>query len=242
MLSNLGIISVDIIWHSLGAFGPAISAILIVYSIKGKDGLEELKERCFKWDVHWSWIILCFFGPFALFAIAVLINFFITNTWFDLLGYMASNGFYEFYGLGFLIWLWINALSYGIFEEIGWRGFALPKLQERHTALTATLILSIFWALWHIPAFFYKLPLTIVPFWFMGLIIGAIIMTFIFNSTKGSVLMVMLFHVINNIVMVLDVNVIATIMSIMLTGIAILIIIKWGKGLSTNEMYVSNME
>jgi len=77
----------------------------------------------------------------------------------------------------------------------------LPRLQKARSALSATFILSVFWALWHLPFFFYKFEfqgaVTIVGF-FMGMFAGALWLTFLYNSTGGSILMVALWHVIWN--------------------------------------------
>jgi len=88
--------------------------------------------------------------------------------------------------------LWL--LTFGIGEETGWRGFALPRLQRDRSALSATLILSILWALWHLPQFFYLFEPTIAIGWLLGLICGAVLLTWLFNSTGGSILIVAIWH------------------------------------------------
>jgi membrane protease YdiL (CAAX protease family) len=96
----------------------------------------------------------------------------------------------------FILWL----LTFGLGEELGWRGYALPRLQKRRSALTATLILGVAWAFWHLPAFFYKdtyvamglmagLPLLLI-----SILAASIVFTWLYNSTPGSLLMVILFH------------------------------------------------
>ncbi|MEQ8756663.1 MAG: CPBP family intramembrane glutamic endopeptidase [Coleofasciculus sp. G1-WW12-02] len=81
-------------------------------------------------------------------------------------------------------------------EEIGWRGFALPRLQKRHNALTATLIVGMLWGLWHLPLIFLVgQSMSEFPFlWFIIIVTNAFIYTWIYNSTKGSILLVALFH------------------------------------------------
>jgi membrane protease YdiL (CAAX protease family) len=94
-------------------------------------------------------------------------------------------------GIG-TMFLWIA--TFGLGEEAGWRGFALPRLQQGRSALSATLILWVLWALWHTPLFFYMYPLGILPGFLIGLLSGAITFTWIYNSTDGSVLMTILWH------------------------------------------------
>jgi uncharacterized protein len=83
-------------------------------------------------------------------------------------------------------------------EELGWRGFALPRLQQRYGPVLGTIILGTLHGLWHLPAFFTKL---LGPFSFSayaGFLVAAILGTFaytwIFNHTKGSVLLATLTH------------------------------------------------
>ena len=99
-------------------------------------------------------------------------------------------------GIGALI-LWLATFGFG--EEIGWRGYALPRLQRDHSALSATLILGVMWVVWHVPAFFYldtyvSLGLAAFPLFALGVLTGAIVLTWIYNTTGGSVLMVAVWH------------------------------------------------
>jgi membrane protease YdiL (CAAX protease family) len=74
-------------------------------------------------------------------------------------------------------------------------------LQKQYDALIATLIVGVFWGLWHLPLFFWAdHPLSIYPLSsFIGFVAGAFIYTWLYNSTKGSILLVALFHVAENI-------------------------------------------
>lgn len=75
----------------------------------------------------------------------------------------------------------------------------MPRLQKGRSALSATVTLTAFWALWHLPMFFYKenfmsmgIPMAIM--WLVGMLCGAIVFTWLYNSTNGSILMVALWH------------------------------------------------
>ena len=86
-------------------------------------------------------------------------------------------------------------------EEVGWRGYALPRLQARYHALVSSVILGALWALWHLPQFFNPATLySDLPFalFLAYLIPFAVLITWIFNSTGGSVLMAMLVHAVMN--------------------------------------------
>jgi membrane protease YdiL (CAAX protease family) len=90
-------------------------------------------------------------------------------------------------------------------EEFGWRGYALPRLQAKFNAFISSLILGFVWAVWHIPQFlipgngmFYKTPIwTFVP----TVVAGAILFTWIYNNTHGSLLAMLLVHTTLNLSM-----------------------------------------
>lgn len=92
--------------------------------------------------------------------------------------------------LGFLILL-VNPLAGPLGEEPGWRGFALPLLQSKWSALVASLVLSVFWAGWHVPLILsgltpWPLLLQVIPL--------AILFTWVYNGTSGSLFMAVVFH------------------------------------------------
>lgn len=104
--------------------------------------------------------------------------------------------------LGLLLPLLIIVLG----EEYGWRGFALPRLQGRYTALVATLIVGAVWWIWHYPPSLIGtgVPLD-TPFWLFGIYVIAlsVLITSVFNASRGSVGLAMLFHLASNAVFVL---------------------------------------
>jgi uncharacterized protein len=86
-----------------------------------------------------------------------------------------------------------------LFEEGGWRGFALPRLQRLHGPLVGTLILGILWAGWHLPLFWITVwgtPPTIVNMvlYFPSVVFMTVVFTWVFNNTKGSILLAILLH------------------------------------------------
>jgi membrane protease YdiL (CAAX protease family) len=88
---------------------------------------------------------------------------------------LGSVNYFPFLGRWALL-LWI--FPFGLGEEIGWRGFALPQLQKGRSTLSATLILAGLWALWHFPQFFYVFDPRMAIGWLIGLCAGAVIPTF----------------------------------------------------------------
>jgi membrane protease YdiL (CAAX protease family) len=91
----------------------------------------------------------------------------------------------------FLLW---GTLTNG--EEIGWRGYALPRLQAAHGALVASLVIGVVSAFWHVPKFLTAGSAQDYPPWLflVDSVAKAVLLTWVFNSTRGSLLMVTLFH------------------------------------------------
>jgi len=91
-------------------------------------------------------------------------------------------------------------------EELGWRGYALDRLQEKRSALEASLILGSAWALWHLPLFFmkttyqYQMGLGSLSFYLysVNMILDSVLYTWIYNNTGRSILSAILFHFMTN--------------------------------------------
>ena len=186
--------------YYLGSFGPMISALIMTALTTGADGVRKLLARLFKWRVDLRYYAFAVLAPVGLFAIAVVLNRILAGAWPDLklLGeadYMPSLGI-----PGVLI-LWF--LTYGLGEETGWRGYALPHLQRTRPAANAALILGIFWGCWHIPAFFFRdtyMEMGIIgfPVLLVSIVFASLVFAWLYNSTAGSLLLVILFHVFFN--------------------------------------------
>jgi len=182
--------------HYLGSFGPMIAAFIVKYISDGWMGVKDLLKRIVQWKVKWVWYIVVLIIPVLLVLAAGYIDEFINKQSFTMNGFSTNDEFPEF---GVLSYFLFNLFTFGIGEETGWRGYALPELQKRFSTLTATLILAVGWACWHIPAFIYR-PLYsqmdvagIIGF-FLSMLMGAIVLTWLYNSTKGSLLIVAIFH------------------------------------------------
>ncbi|HEU4908871.1 MAG TPA: CPBP family intramembrane glutamic endopeptidase, partial [Propionibacteriaceae bacterium] len=87
-------------------------------------------------------------------------------------------------------------------EELGWRGFALPHLQDGHSALTATLILGPLWGFWHLPLWLTgsaSNPLALFPIFVISVVAVSVLLTWLYNGTEGSLLLVVLLHATANL-------------------------------------------
>ena len=177
--------------HYLTAFGPAGAALLVKRLTREPTTGRKSPRR--KSVIAW-WIV-GFTSPLILFAIATSATRIIGQavpTWSSLgqINYLPD--------LGLAAWgLWF--LTSGCGEEFGWRGFALPRLQRTHSAMTSSLLLAIGWAGWHLPALLYlpsyaAIGLRILPGFFVGILAGAIVLTWLYNRSGGSVIAAVLWH------------------------------------------------
>jgi membrane protease YdiL (CAAX protease family) len=184
-------------WHSLGALGPVAAAVLVTAAIAGRSGLVEFWSRLARWRVGPVWWLLAV-SPLVLCAAAYLAMR-IAGARLESFGALKS----AFANPMWVGGMFLASLVYGIGEEPGWRGFALPRLQHDRSALGATVILSLGWGLWHVPYFFYRYHLhsaTEYVGFYLGLFAGAVWLTFLYNSTGGSTLLVVVWHTVWNAV------------------------------------------
>jgi len=92
-----------------------------------------------------------------------------------------------------------NLVFYGFGEEIGWRGFALPTLARRHSALSAAIIVSVIWAAWHLPLFgitatYRAMPAIGLLGFFFSMLTASLLLTWLYLRSRGSILVVAVFH------------------------------------------------
>jgi membrane protease YdiL (CAAX protease family) len=172
---------------------PGLAAILVTAALGGRAGVRALLRRLVIWRVNPAWYAAPIAGSAAL--------------WFGGLALASRFGghgvdlptFSPGLLIGALVFL---ALFFAInSEELAWRGFALPRMQARHSALGASVVLGVIEGLFHLPLFCKPgsdQAATGLPLFLLGSIAGAILFTWLFNNTRGSVLLAMLFHTFAN--------------------------------------------
>lgn len=195
-LSNAGVLPFQVpfaVYIFLG-WGFIFASLIMTGLTLGKEGVINLLKRYLLWRVNGKWYVVAFFLIPALNYLAVLLNAAFTQTPIDYSSALAYDIFGPSANLLLLIvpFFLFDAIANG--EEMGWRGYVLPRLQAKHSALIASLILAILWAFWHVPKFVTHWN-TITFFWFIvDEIAKAILMTWMYNNTRGSLLLVTLFH------------------------------------------------
>jgi len=189
----------------LGAFGPSTAALITTGIYDGKAGFRSLLQRLVTWRVGLQWYLLVLFGPallsLAKTALALLLG--------SPLPDFARPPFVYLYPLPselpmvnpllFLPFVFAQQTLIGssMGEEIGWRGCALPRLQAHRNALQAGILLGIAWGAWHLPLWLtkgYPLAEESLVWTFLGLVADSVLFTWVYNNTKGSLLLALLFH------------------------------------------------
>ena len=204
--STAGIIPVAVPrgFQFMGDFGPLLAALLLTRLLEGRAGIKKLCLRVVQWRVAAVWYLIALSGTLALFSLAAIIGAFV-------FGAPAPNlilfGHWEELPGLHPIATWIFLIfTIGLGEEVGWRGFMLPKLQTVVSALTASVLVGMAWTFWHLPNFvfdpqFASWGLSFRLGFGFFLICSAIIYTWLYNSTRGSLLIPILFHGTNDFIM-----------------------------------------
>jgi membrane protease YdiL (CAAX protease family) len=227
-------------WHALGALGPTLAA-LVVLRFLSEESRKQFRDNFQVKSLFRPLPLVLTLSPLILLAGALVLDYLISGEWFRLGAFLSAKGIEGASGMAVYL---LPMVAYGVFEEIGWRGFALPGLQRRFRAMPATLILGLLWAGWHFPMFFYRFDYdlaTTIGF-VVGLLFGAFLLTAIYNSSKGSVIATIIWHVLWNLVSPLDPEGLSTYMSMGIMAMVIVIFWRWGwRTLSSNgEMVTKN--
>ncbi len=183
----------------LGAiFGPTLASFTVTAITTGKAAVRQLLRRYAIWRVGLRWYLLVLVG-------VPLLQLAFSSVFLGIAPWTAFVQQWPLYFTTFLPNVLIITLAVQIWEEGGWSGYAIPNLQQRFGAWRASLVIGPLWALWHLPFFFVpgqifdqKVGLITMVVQMALMIIVAvlirIIMTWVFNNTKGSILIAILLH------------------------------------------------
>jgi membrane protease YdiL (CAAX protease family) len=199
-LANSGVLPIRVpfaIYITLG-WGFIFASLLMTGLTLGKDAAIGLLKRFLIWRVGWEWYLAAFLFLPAVFGAAVLLNALITHTSIDFSVVYAHQIFGPSASLLIFIlpFFIFDALTNG--EEMGWRGYVLPRLQAKHSALVSSLILGVVWAFWHIPKFLMPGNTSSFGLFMVKILAEAIFYTWLYNNTGGSLLLTTIFHAAGN--------------------------------------------
>ena len=186
---------------NLSSYGPSLAAIIVTAIIEGWDGVKTLLKRLLQWRVSW----LIYPAIFFIFPLILFLG-------YQAFGIQATPGenLPKLF-LTLVVLAPVNALVGSIIldigplgEELGWRGFMLPRLLKRFGDFPSCVILGLVWAFWHLPVFLFvefrgEMPIALaVSLYPFSTIAIAYVMTKLHHWGRGSVLIAILYHGIIN--------------------------------------------
>lgn len=174
----------------LGTFGPFLAAVSMVSRTAGFQGLRDFVGQAFRWRVGIQWYVAALVAPFVI-RLAVLFVHVLKGGTFPAFGDPSS---WLSVPLTFVFVLLIGGPTG---EEFGWRGFLLQRVQPAVGLLGASMLIGVISALWHLPLFFMsQTPQSHVPFVIFAVrtVSLSVISTWLYNGSRRSLLMVLLFH------------------------------------------------
>jgi CAAX protease family protein len=175
--------------------GPSLSAFIMTATTEGREGVRRLLGRLVLWRVGIPWYLFSLLGVPLIMLLGTMI-------YSGDMPNLAALGGPSYLPSYLVTYAFVMILGGPLFEEIGWRGFALARMEAFHGPLLGSVILGALWALWHLPEF-------LVPSWaassggggMLGItlfivtaITFTIVITWVFNNTRASVLLAILMH------------------------------------------------
>lgn len=233
-------------------FTPVVVAIILAVATDGYRGLKRLLRPLFTWQVPVRWYVFALLLPAFINTVSIAIYVGLGGSMPSVPGQVPADldpFVTDHPALTVVLFASVFLLS-AVAEEVGWRGYALPRLQRRLSALSSSLLIGVVWAFWHAPA-----HVVIgsaqgeIPFlWSVPSVIGiAIIITWMYNHTQGSLLLVTFLHAsvqATNLLLptlpgatgdvaVYQLSVVVTI------GLALIVVIRSGSSLSPGDRPVT---
>jgi len=176
----------------LSVWGPGLAAIIVTLVMAGKAGLHKLFHPIRYWSVGIQWYLFVLFYPAAIWLVGRAIDTLLGQSYELTIPILTHFGPEQAMMVPVAL---LSAFPNTLGEELGWRGFALPKLQAKYNALVSSVILGLLWGFWHIPLWIANgqtgLPLLVDV---LAIVAPAILFTWVYNNTGGSLLLAWLFH------------------------------------------------
>ncbi len=174
----------------LADFAFSIAGITLIAVTAGRAGLSELWHRLTHWRIQWVWYAAGLL-PIFLYGLATVAAGALPSADFS-----PGSIFTALFSLqaGFFVSLFLRG-AFG--EELGLRGFALPRLQQTNSPFRASLVIGILWGGWHLPVLIGRDGLSIVAFSLLSIGLS-FLFTLVFNGSGGSLIPVLLFHATQN--------------------------------------------
>lgn len=227
----------------VGGFGPSIAGIIMVYRTQGREGRREFWRRSISFKrigARWYAVIFLIFP--AVYGLGILLDVLLGGTppGAEAISQIAAQP------ASLLVMVVMGLVVGPLAEELGWRGFALDQVQSKWSALVASLVLGLFWWLWHFPLFYTtgmiqnEWGIGSLTFWTFAASVFAqsILYAWVYNNTGRSILAAILLHFMSNSTLNLLLPISARTFlfsTILLVMAAILVVMAWGPRTLTRQ-------
>lgn len=176
------------------AMGPSLAAFIVVLIVGGKRGFVDLMRPFGRWRTSLGLWAVAIFGPALLYVLGLGIHLLRGGEAPPFIMIREELSLIPLYLVLVVLMPWNGPVG----EEFGWRGYALPKLQNKYGPLIASLVIGTIWGIWHLPSFFASQGVVgaiatsigmvfILPYT-LGTIANSIFMTWLYNKTGASAL------------------------------------------------------
>jgi uncharacterized protein len=176
------------------AMGPSIAAFIIVIILGGKQGFLDLIRPFGRWRASLGLWAIAIFGPAVLYLIGLGAHLLMGGKAPPFIMIKEELNLIPLYLVMVVLMPWNGPVG----EEFGWRGYALPKLQNKYGPLIASLVIGTIWGIWHLPSFFApqgvvgaiaaEVGMIFILLYTLGTIANSIFMTWLYNKSKASAL------------------------------------------------------
>ena len=183
-----------LIFFYAGVYGPSASALITAIVFDGFKGFLKLVKKLIIWKVQFKIYLYVIILPLVFVSIGILLY----SQFIGDIGRLDSAAY-----LTIPIVLWVGLYAGPLGEELGWRGFLLPELQNKNSNLKSAIIIGVIWFLWYIPLWWAPFgtlvsggSISVLPVitYFLMIICLSIIITWLVVEAWGSVLIAILFH------------------------------------------------
>lgn len=180
----------------LGNCAPGFSALLLTFILSGKNGIVTLIKPAFFWRANpiYYFIVVVALAYFYLAAIGLSALLGANPPTFLEMYHKITTPFFNLPAIGLIPEL---TILYIFCEELGWRGFALPKLLKQYNAINASIIIGLLWALFHVPLMLgnaQQITFIYLIGYAFSTILSSFLFTWIYLRTNGSLFIVGLLH------------------------------------------------
>lgn len=175
-----------LLFRILASFGPGLAALLLIWQSEGSNQVKNILRSILSFEGEAKWILTAVLLPLLIIAVPIIILVFKDGLSLSVIPWQ-----------GWLMLIPNFVLSLILFgsitDEIGWRGFLLPRLERHYSAFISSLIIGILWGLWQLPTYYFNgvVEINLSPIWlFIEAIALSIILTWLYNSSKSLVVAV----------------------------------------------------